>query len=232
MEYTSRYDAVIFDLFGTLVDNFAIEEYTSMMGGMASELDADKEEFVRHWVGTFQERASGTFASTEENILHVTRSMQLQPSEAQIAQARLLRWEFTRKWLEPRTDAIETLVQLRQMGLNIGLISDCSSEVPGIWSATPFAPFFDVTIFSCSVSMCKPDPRIYALASQQLAVDPARCLYVGDGGSRELTGAHRAGMYPVMIRASHEIDADIYRAGAEEWDGETISTLGQVIAYI
>jgi hypothetical protein len=39
-------------------------------------------------------------------------------------------------------------------------------------------------------------------------------------------------MVPVMIRALHEIDADVYRTGAEEWNGETISRLGQVIDYI
>jgi FMN phosphatase YigB (HAD superfamily) len=114
MQHTSRYDAVIFDLFGTLVDNFAMEEYNSMLAAMADELDAHREDFIRHWVGTYRERASGVFASTEENIRHVTGSMQLQPSEEQIAQARALRWEFTRKWLEPRYDAIETFTQLRQ----------------------------------------------------------------------------------------------------------------------
>jgi putative hydrolase of the HAD superfamily len=232
MQQTSRYDAVIFDLFGTLVDNFAIEQFNMMLAVMARELDAEREDFIRHWIGTYRERASGVFTSTEENIFHIAGAMQLQPSPEQIEKARILRWQFTQKWLKPRSDAIETLAQLRQMGLKIGLVSDCSSEVPGIWSATPFAPFFDVTIFSCSVSMCKPDPRIYALACEQLAVDPTRCLYVGDGGSQELSGAHRAGMHPVMIRAAYEKDVDVYRAGAEEWDGETISTLRQVIDYI
>jgi putative hydrolase of the HAD superfamily len=232
MQHTSRYDAIIFDLFGTLVDTFVMDEYNEMVGSMADKLDAVREDFLRHWVGTFHERASGVFTSTEDNILHVAGAMQLQPSAEQIAQARVLRWEFTRRWLEPRSDAIETLKQLRRMGLKIGLISDCSCEVPGIWPATPFAPYFDVTIFSCSVNMCKPDSRIYALACEQLAVDPTRCLYVGDGGSQELSGARKAGMHPIMIRAPHEIDADVYRAGAEEWDGETISTLSQVIDYI
>jgi putative hydrolase of the HAD superfamily len=157
--------------------------------------------------------------------------MHLQPAAERIAQARTLRWEFTRRWLQPRSDAIETLSRLRQMGLKIGLISDCSSEVPGIWRETAFAPYFDVTIFSCTALMCKPDPRIYALACEQLGVEPTRCLYVGDGGSRELSGAQTAGMYPIMIRAYHEIDADVYRAGAEEWTGETIGTLGEVIDY-
>jgi hypothetical protein len=39
-------------------------------------------------------------------------------------------------------------------------------------------------------------------------------------------------MYPVMIRAPHENEAEVYRAGAEEWNGETISALGQLLEYI
>ena len=38
-------------------------------------------------------------------------------------------------------------------------------------------------------------------ACQELGVPPERCLYVGDGGSRELTGAIEAGMTAVRLNA-------------------------------
>jgi len=40
---------------------------------------------------------------------------------------------------------------------------------------------------------------MYRLACTGLAVTPAECLYVGDGGSGELTGAAAVGMRPVLL---------------------------------
>jgi putative hydrolase of the HAD superfamily len=53
---------------------------------------------------------------------------------------------------------------------------------------------FDVTVFSCDAGILKPDPRIYRLATDGLGLPPEQCLYVGDGGHRELRGAREAGL--------------------------------------
>ncbi|MDP6124433.1 MAG: hypothetical protein QGH20_01605 [Candidatus Latescibacteria bacterium] len=42
-----KYDAVIFDLFGTLVDNFSIGEFETMLAGMADSAWAPTEGFTR-----------------------------------------------------------------------------------------------------------------------------------------------------------------------------------------
>lgn len=41
----------------------------------------------------------------------------------------------------------------------------------------------------------KPDPAIYLLACRRLGVAPEDCVFVGDGGDRELEGAAAVGMY-------------------------------------
>ena len=63
---------------------------------------------------------------------------------------------------------------------------------------------FDATVFSCDVGVSKPDPRIYEIACEQLEVEPADCLFVGDGANDELPGAERAGMTAVQLRAPGE----------------------------
>jgi putative hydrolase of the HAD superfamily len=87
----------------------------------------------------------------------------------------------------------------------------------------------DEAILSCSVGMKKSDPRIYELACQRLQVSPDRCLYVGDGGSSELTGATEMGMHAVLIRAPYDDTIGGYR---EEWPGQRISTLSEVLALL
>ena len=79
------------------------------------------------------------------------------------------------------------------------MISVCSEEVPELWEETPFAGLFDSTVFSCSVGLRKPDPAIYRLALDELGVEPADAMFVGDGANDELAGAERVGMRAVLI---------------------------------
>ena len=91
--------------------------------------------------------------------------------------------------MKPRTGSLEVLASLKSKEYKIGLISDCTAETPLAWQNTPFAPFFDATVFSCRAGIKKPDPRIYEMATTRLGVGPQYCLYIGDGSSRELSGA-------------------------------------------
>jgi len=92
----------------------------------------------------------------------------------------------------------------------------------------------DVAIFSCVAGMKKPDPRIYRLATTQLAVEPENCLYIGDGSSKELTGAAEVGMHPVLIRDPDEDSSEVHRvdAEAEEWDGPVIASLSETLTLL
>ena len=83
-------------------------------------------------------------------------------------------------------------------------------------------------VFSCSVGLKKPDPRIYAAACRKLNVEPADCLYVGDGSDLELTGALKAGMTPVLLRVSLDDTYDASRPDLEQWRGLAVSSLSEV----
>ena len=61
-----------------------------------------------------------------------------------------------------------------------------------------------MTVFSCTVGIRKPDPRLYRIAITKLRVEADRCLYVGDGGHDELGGAARAGMTAILLQTDPE----------------------------
>jgi putative hydrolase of the HAD superfamily len=63
-------------------------------------------------------------------------------------------------------------------------------------------------------------------------VDPETCLYIGDGGSFELTGAQGVGMDAVCIRVPYEDGDDAHRVEAEDWSGPVISSLKDVISLV
>ena len=229
-----KYEAVIFDLFGTLIDKFSLREGTSMLRQMASTLAIPSDGFLRLWFETFNERATGVLPSPEANIAHICNKLAVHAEDARIRQAGQIERDYTARSMTPRPNALEVLSHLKSQGYKTGLISDCSPEIPGVFKSMPFAPFIDVAVFSCLLGITKPDSRIYQLAAEQLAVQPEACLYIGDGDSHELTGAAQAGMHPVLIRDPYEDSTDVHRVNAEadEWDGPVITSLKEVSTLV
>jgi putative hydrolase of the HAD superfamily len=226
-----KYQAIIFDLFGTLVDIYYQPDYYSVLREMMTLLKAPEEGFMKLWHATSDRRVTGGFKTLEENLIYICHELNLAPTAFQIDMARWVRFDYVTLALTPRKYTIETLSQLKTDGYKIGLVSNCSAEPPAIWPQTPFAPFFDVTIFSSVAGIQKPDPRIYQLAIDQLGVKPEDCLYVGDGDSRELTGAAAVGMHPVLIRAVEEDSAEPIRTSSKIDDHPcpVISSLPEVL---
>jgi putative hydrolase of the HAD superfamily len=225
-------DAVVFDLFGTLIDTFSPEEYRLALTEMADVLGAPSEEFVRLWLETVEQRMIGEFPTVEAGVRHICELLGVQADPDDLAAAAEIRVDFTRRNLIPRPDTLPVLRLLRKGGRRIGLITDCTLEVPMLWKQTPFSALMDAVVFSCTARIKKPDPAIYRLACQGLDVAPEHCVYVGDGSSGELTGASRVGMHPVLLRVPYEDLHEWERVEAESWPGPTISTLSGILTLI
>ena len=131
-----------------------------------------------------------------------------------------------------RPDARGTLEAIKARGLKTGLITDCPPELPELWPALGLEQLIDAPIFSCVVKLRKPDPRIYQMACDRLGVVPGGCLFVGDGGSHELSGAETAGMTAVCIRAASEEGYDPHRVDSETWHGPLVSSLSEILPFL
>jgi putative hydrolase of the HAD superfamily len=232
-----KYSTVIFDLWGTLVPSLSssgnISEYMVVLEQMAASLSVPLDDFNRVWFETARERSVGAIATIEANFEHICKELGVRAGDDGISRATQLRFDVVRRIMQPRSDAVEVLSQLKSRGFRIGLISNCSPDTPIVWQETPFPPFFEVTVFSSSAGMMKPDPRIYHLAIKQLEVCPEDCLYVGDGASQELPGAAQAGMNPVLIRAREDESIDsVYQIDTTGWHGPRVSSLTEVLALV
>ena len=228
----TKFGAVIFDLFGTLVPNFSKLELERVLSETAALLSAPPEPFVRLWLDTFPQRATGVYRTKGANLAHICDSLGVTVDEELVSRAADLFLAFEQRHLIPCHDAIETLSRVKSAGLKIGLISDCSYPIPEVWPNTPFASLIDAAVFSCEVGVRKPDPRIYHLASTRLGVPPRYCLYVGDGGSQELTGASQVGMHPVLLRGRAEERDPEVRYDADVWHGPKMSTLEEIMGFL
>ncbi len=229
----SKYKAMVFDLWGTLVDELTYPEanrvvYQQESDDTADLLGMDRDGFARAWAATLADRTVGAFPSTEAALRCLCRELGAEPGEDRIHAVAEMRCEYVREALSPRPGTVETLSTLKDSGYRVGLISNCGEEVSRLWRSTPFAPLVDTAVLSFDVGIAKPDPRIYELATTGLGVVAEHCLYVGDGSGGELSGASRAGMTAVLIRAPYDQED-----GAREgWAGGTISDIRDVLRLL
>ncbi|HTW92403.1 MAG TPA: HAD family hydrolase [bacterium] len=194
--------AVVFDLFHTLISL----EVPRAPGRRVSEiLGVDPGEWYQVWTSDPDDYVFGR-ADVGERLRRLARRLNPKVTEAQIEEALAARTLSIRHaMVNVESEALEGLRGLRRFGCRLGLISNCGEDEVRAWPESPLAPLFDTVLFSCRVKLKKPDPAIYQLAATNLAVKPARCLYVGDGGSDEFAGARRAGMTPVLLTRHLEV---------------------------
>lgn len=222
--------AVIFDLFGTLIPNLALDEHQAVLAEMAGVLGAPAADFIRGWLGSGSLRITGAFGDPTENAAHVCRALGVQATQPALHEAARIRTAYTRRSLVARPGAVETLAAVRATGCRVGVLTDCSSEVPRLWPETPFAALVDAVAFSCQERARKPEPRLYLTLCARLGVQPGACVYVGDGGGHELSGAAALGMRAVLLPdrdpRAHQFDLEA------EWAGEQIEGLADVVRLL
>jgi putative hydrolase of the HAD superfamily len=121
---------------------------------------------------------------------------------------------------------------LKRSGYKIGLLSNCSIEIPILWPESPFAQLVDSPVFSSREHLKKPDPHIFDLACRRLDETPQQCLYIADGENHELSVARSIGLHPVLIRNSFASRRKELFREATEWDGLAISSLSEVLKVL
>jgi putative hydrolase of the HAD superfamily len=227
-----KFEAVIFDLYGTLVNDFASSSAGRLHAEFIKALAVPSEPFTKLWTETTNMRVNGAFQSVEASIQYVCDRLGTRLTAEQMSRAVDIRLQFITRTLTPRPDALETLEGLKDEGYKIGLLSNCSIEIPILWPETAFADLVESAVFSSRECLKKPDPRIYQLACERLGVPPENCLYIADGENYELTAAGKVGLHSVLLRnSSHENQSELLRE-AREWHGETISILPEVLGLV
>ena len=186
--------AVIFDLFETLVTEWGHEKYTKRK--MCADLGLPYEGFSAHWEILHEKQYRGGI-SFEDSIRYVGKICGISVPEERIRYVRARRTEtkaacFAMEHLHP--GILPMLTVLRERGYRLCILSNCSGEEVETVRGSLFAPFFDGIVLSHETGLCKPEREIYQLAADTLSVETEECVFIGDGGSRELYGAAEAGM--------------------------------------
>ncbi len=222
---------MIFDFYGTLAPGRSDADQLRARAAQAAALGVDQAAFDAELTATVHERFSGAGGTVEGSLAWAAGRIGAHPSAQQLAEAARVRLRFERGFGEPRPEAVPVLRAVRERGLRVGLISDCSAELPTYFPDLPIAPYVDAPVFSFVTGHRKPAPENYLACCAALEVEPEDCLYVGDGGSNELAGARAVGMRAVHLDVPDEAGGVVY-GRHQSWDGETIAALDEVLTLL
>jgi putative hydrolase of the HAD superfamily len=215
-ELPSRpYDAIIFDLFGTLIPTGSQSSRKANLEDMARVLGVDPEAFSRRWFESFDGRARGRTGDVVETIRGFVTEMGANPSSESVERAVDLRLRYVRTLFDAGQSSLPALDTLRARGFRLALVSDTSEDTVRLWPSTELATRFEIAVFSCVEGVRKPDRRIFRAVLERLRLEPSACAFVGDGGSSELSGAGAAGLtafqycFPEDRGGAYRVDAEV-----------------------
>lgn len=183
--------AVIFDMYETLITLHASPLYFS--AEMAADAGIPVDVFRQAWYPSEEDRTTGRL-TLEEALRPILLAHGCYSDEllALMGEKRRAAKRASFDHLHP--EILPMLRALKARGVKIGLITNCFWEEAEYICQSELYPFFHTAMLSCVEGVAKPDVAIFDRCTAGLGVENAECLYIGDGGSRELETAQSLGM--------------------------------------
>lgn len=131
-------------------------------------------------------------------------------------------WDYSN--VVVHSDVKETLNQLKQRGLKMGIITNgLQTDIDKIMAKIELNPnFFDIVVTVDTFGRMKPEKEIFHRALDVLNVTPTEALFVGDTVEYDYEGAKQAGLKALLIDREHKINEDV----------EKIHDLREILALV
>ncbi len=220
---------MIFDFFGTLTPSTPEATWDRHAAQSAAPLGIPAATWRRALDDSWDERATGRLGGLTETFRALALRCGADPAPGPLAASCRARRRCQQELFAFRPDTEPTLATLRANGIAVGVLSDCTVELSEAWPELPIAGLVCARVLSCEEGRRKPDRELFLLLARRLGVAPAQCVYVGDGGGRELSGAAGCGMTPYMLRAGDWHDNKVHDR-EQAWPGPYLGSLAEVLA--
>jgi|GEM_PF-356012 len=211
--------AVLFDLYGTLIDIETVENDTAVYDEIAKFLSYRGMYVSSSWLqDTFRKEVSKAIDKSSEkypepNIrgiwFDILRKLE-NPEHYKInfekcsfvKDITVLHRSLSRKRFKLVDGALEIIRQIRK-NYKLGIVSDCQKEYakPEIKSLG-LKPYFDAVVISGNFGYRKPDVRLFQACLSKLGVNASESVFVGNDVYRDMLGAYLAGMNCILIKSS------------------------------
>jgi len=167
----SNFDAVLFDVDGTLVDSLEM-----IVRGLGDTIETylghrPAPTEIRKLIGMPLRQQFLAFSGSEPSAEQVT----------EMSQFALERFEEHKEHETLFDAAVDTLRICHQFGIKTALVtSKNAEELQSFLPRFPGTSYLNATVCASDVHHPKPDPESAYLACQRLGVDPSRAVMIGD----------------------------------------------------
>lgn len=242
-----RFDAVFFDLYGTLLIygdmSAAWSAWLSALHGWLDELGLaiDRDKLARRCEGFFgwpaPSLANDGLTVYERRLRDLATDLRTETDRARLqegAKKTIGAWQAF-VTLDPEAPPV-----LEKLSANhaLALVSnfDHPPHVTDLLRQTGLDQHLPVVVVSGAVGIKKPDPGIFAPAIEAVGITPRRIAHVGDA-PEDILAAHGAGMTPVRLQRDDDTEGDraadfrhspVPRAWTAGIDHPTVSSLREL----
>jgi len=213
-----RPKAILFDLWGTLIDAVAFDPdlgNATLLAGAENPRGATLEEirdFGRRLVAsTISREEQAALEFTQGALFRILSDafglkFRLPPNE--------LEWEFWNASLTVtrRPGVVEMLDEVRRRGIKSCVISNSSFSARTIereLERQGILTYFEFIISSADYGIRKPDELIFEAALRRLGVSREMGWFAGDNVGYDIIGAMKAGLFPIAYNAHASVPESV-----------------------
>ena len=196
----NKIKAVFFDIDDTLYDTTLQAEMVrknAIKAMIEAGLDIEEDEAME----ALQEIVQQYGSNYQYHFDHLLERYGYQKNPRIIA-AGIVAYHTTKAaYLVPFPDTVPTLLELRDMGYRIGVITEGRSVKQ--WEKLirlGLQHFFHAVVISEDIGREKTDPEIFRLAAEKIGAKTKETIMVGDRLEKDIGGAKLAGMKTVQLK--------------------------------
>lgn len=198
-----KYKGIVFDLDHTLFDRYGTfralgdEFYKSFKPYLSPELT--KEEAVELWCKTDKDKVYLGW----QQMLQYGEELGLYSPAPDIKLYSSITLPLFCTVAVPFPFTKPTLTKLREMGYQLGLITNGSSEIQrSKLKLLSLEEFFDEILIPSELGMQKPDPEPFLEMAKRLHCNPSELMYVGDNPINDVQASKNAGYTSVWVKTT------------------------------
>lgn len=187
---------MIFDMHGTLV--YEDPDVPTQWRFMAQQLGVDHAAFAEAFNKDIRPVMAGKM-SARSRYKDVLEDLGLDAEQEQVSHFEVMELQLRQQAAILYPGVLDVLKTLREKGLRLALLTNCTPLWAEILSHLDLLHLFDGVLLSCDMGMAKPDRHFFSSALEKIGTTAEETVYVGDGGDRELETATEMGMTSVYI---------------------------------
>jgi putative hydrolase of the HAD superfamily len=201
-----RFDVVLFDLGGTLVDEDDVLGWATLGRSVGLELDPDLLRHAFQEVTAEHDRSPYGPRQNPATRVEFWRRVLARVLERDVDTPTAARYvEAKERGPEPHytvySDVRRCLDALVDGRRRLGVVSNSDNEASArrILKLTGIEPYFEAVVSSGTEGVAKPDPEIFRRAVARMGVPPARAFFVGNLEHTDAIAARHAGLGSVWL---------------------------------